>query len=66
MSNPYLKASRNIWEALKQPTAKIEADGDSSVKPLELLPVDEFLTGMTQRQNAPRITCEPKHLKNQL
>lgn len=61
-----LIAAEQIQRKLMAICRKVERLQDPAVGPDNPLPVDDFLTAMKRRVNAPRIELEPKRLNNHL
>lgn len=61
-----LIAAEQVQRKLLALARKIDRLQDPSVAPNNPLPVDDFLSGMVKRENAPRIIFSPRRLKDKI
>ena len=66
VSDACLIAANHLRCKLNEIAKQIECANDPSIRLLQALPVDVFLTEMQSRKRAPRIAFRPKRLGNQL
>ena len=61
-----LTAAEVVQRKLMSVAREVMRTGDPSVGPRNPLPVDDFLSGMVKRKNAPRLVFDPRRLKDHL